>query len=61
MKVILYLKSKFMTSTLNISCSMNKSVFVKIAVFICKYLVPVVLGWLEGDSHFISDSVIGVF
>lgn len=35
-----------------------KSVFVRrLIIVICKYVVPVVVGYLEGDSHAITDYI----
>ena len=29
----------------------------KILKFVVKYLLPVLVGWLEGDSHAVSDAI----
>ena len=26
--------------------------------FILKYIVPIIAGWLEGDTHFIQDALL---
>lgn len=33
----------------------KKFVIVKAVKFVCKYVLPIVIGWLEGDSHAIQD------
>lgn len=35
---------------------MKKKTF-KIIKLVLKYLIPVVLGWIEGDSHAVADGV----
>lgn len=35
----------------------NKKFFVSVIKFVVKYVVPLVLGWIEGDTKVISDAV----
>lgn len=30
---------------------------IKFIMLVLKYLIPVVLGWIEGDSHAVSDGI----
>lgn len=30
---------------------------IKIIKLVLKYLIPVVLGWIEGDSHAVADGI----
>lgn len=50
--IIIKLRSKVFNMTISI---MNKEFFKLVARFILKYVVPVVCGYLEGDSHYIQD------
>lgn len=34
-----------------------KNYFIPVLKVIVKYVLPIVIGWLEGDSHFIQDNV----
>ena len=34
-----------------------KSKIVLVLKFFARYVIPVVLGWLEGDSHVLSDTL----
>ena len=36
---------------------MKKSNVVKVLRFVVKYLLPAVIGWLEGDSHTVQDFI----
>lgn len=36
----------------------NKSRLLVVLRVVVKYVLPAILGWLEGDSHVIQDSVI---
>lgn len=38
---------------------MKKDLIIKIAKFVLKYVCPIVLGWLEGDSHLLIDTFSG--
>ena len=35
----------------------KKTIIIKVVKLILKYVVPVVLGWIEGDSHALQDLV----
>lgn len=37
------------------------SVFFKVLLFVCKYLIPVLVGYLEGDSHTLQDGFSQLF
>jgi mannitol-specific phosphotransferase system IIBC component len=39
---------------------MKKKVIKKWVTWIIKYLLPVVIGWLEGDTHVISDGLAAI-
>lgn len=39
---------------------MKKKVIKKWISWIIKYLLPVVIGWLEGDTHVISDGLAAI-
>lgn len=42
---------------------LKKSILAKIAKFFklfIKYVVPVVVGWLEGDTHAMADALINL-
>lgn len=53
-KIIIKLRSKVFNLTISI---MNKDFFKMVLRIIMKYVIPVVCGYLEGDSHFIQDSL----
>lgn len=36
----------------------NKSSLLVVLRVVVKYVLPAILGWLEGDSHVIQDSVL---
>ena len=36
---------------------MKKKKFIKYLKLFFKYFIPIVLGWLEGDSHAIADAI----
>lgn len=36
---------------------MNKNIFVNVFKFVVKYVVPVILGYLEGDMHVVESLV----
>ena len=35
--------------------SVKKAIVIKVVKLFIKYVVPVILGWLEGDSHALQD------
>lgn len=39
---------------------MKKKVIKKWITWVIKYLLPVVIGWLEGDTHVISDGLAAI-
>ena len=40
--------------------SVKKAIVIKVVKLFIKYVVPVVLGWLEGDSHALQDLLISL-
>lgn len=38
----------------------NKSFVLMVIRFVLKYVVPVVLGYVEGDSHVVEDTLFSV-
>lgn len=40
---------------------MKKLIIIRIVKLILKHLVPIVLAYLEGDSHVIEDTVVNFF
>lgn len=38
----------------------DKSFFLMVIRLVLKYIVPVVLGYIEGDSHVIADTLFSV-
>lgn len=41
--------------------NMKKSVFVTVLRFVLKYILPVVIGYLEGDTKYVEDSLFSLF
>ena len=39
----------------------KKTLVIKFIKLFVKYVVPVILGWLEGDSHALQDLLISLF
>lgn len=39
---------------------MKKNV-VKVLKFVVKYVLPIVIGWLEGDTHIVASSLCDLF
>lgn len=39
----------------------TKSTVVVVIKFVVKYIVPIVCGYLEGDTHAISDAIVSLF
>lgn len=35
--------------------------FKKILVKVIKYLIPIVIGWIEGDTHTVADGLSNLF
>lgn len=33
---------------------------IRLIIKILRYLLPAVIGWLEGDSHAIADSIVSI-
>lgn len=40
---------------------MKKTKVIKILSFIAKYFIPIIIGWLEGDSHSLQTFVSVLF
>lgn len=40
---------------------MEKSKFLPILKIIVRYILPVLIGWLEGDTHTVQDAVVKMF
>lgn len=36
---------------------MNKELFIKILQFIVKYIIPIIIGWLEGTYKFVESCI----
>lgn len=39
---------------------MKKNLLVLVLKFVVKYVLPLVIGWLEGDSHYLQDFLSGL-
>ena len=60
MKLVLKIYTSVITSTLKIKV-MKKGLFIAIAKVIVKYVLPILLGYFEGDTHIVQDSVSSIF
>ncbi len=40
-------------------CLMKKKTL-NLIKLVLKYLLPAVLGWIEGDSHAVADAIVGL-
>lgn len=39
----------------------KKGFFVALAKVVVKYILPLLIGWFEGDSHLVEDSISSLF
>lgn len=40
---------------------MEKSKFLPILKIVVRYILPILIGWLEGDTHTVQDAVVSMF
>lgn len=51
----------FIKFNFNFYLVMSKDVIKRILLFVVKYVMPIVIGYLEGDSHIVQDSLSSIF
>lgn len=56
--VSLVIKSLMLTLNLKSVIDMKKFMIIKVVKLILKHILPLVLAYLEGDSHMIEDTII---
>lgn len=42
-------------------CDMKKGFIISILKVIVKYILPIVVGYFEGDTHIVEDSLVSLF
>lgn len=61
MKLVFQIVTKYFVSSLNVNIMDKKGFFVALAKVVVKYILPLLIGWFEGDSHLVEDSISSLF